>query len=504
MTGSTNGGGNGQPSTPHQGRSRSEPADEKGGKPRNIKIVDWDGPDDKMNPKNMRSGQKWLIVATLATGSACVTATSSIYTTTYEKMDAEFGNSQIVATLGLTLFVVGLGLSPMFLGPLSEFYGRRPIYISAFALFTIWLVPCAVAQNIQTILIARFFNGLSGAAFLSVAGGSIGDLFKKEELQAPMTIYSASPFTGPCLGPIIGGFINYNTSWRWTYYTLLIWAGVVTILIVLLVPETYEPVILRHKARKKRSETGDESWRARIEIMHRSVARTILGSLLRPFMLLFLDPMCFCLCLFSAILLGVLYLFFGAFALVFQDVYGFNLWQVGLSFLGILVGMLLAVGTLPLWHHLYLYQVAEHQRKTGQRGSMPEFRLPSSVVGSWFCVIGLFWFGWTIYPSIHWIVPIIGTSFFGFGVILSYVGIFTFLVDAFPLYAASALCANSFARSCFAGSFPLFGIQMYRKLNYHWATTLLAMLTLVTAPATGVFYLYGPRLRAKSRFGEHR
>lgn len=211
---------------------------------------------------------------------------------------------------------------------------------------------------------------------------------------------------------------------------LLIWAGAVTILIVFLVPETYAPAVLRVKAHQRRVETGDESWRASLEITHHSIFRTVLVSLWRPFMLLFLDPMCFCLCLFSAILLGVLYLFFGAFPLVFEKVYNFNLWQTGLSFLGILVGMLVAVGTLPVWHRLYLHQAAKHQKQTGDAESMPEFRLPSSVLGSWFCVVGLFWFGWTAYPSIHWIVPIIGTSFFGFGIILSYVGIFTFLVDA--------------------------------------------------------------------------
>ena len=113
-------------------------------------------------------------------------------------MNAEFGNSETVATLGLTLFVAGLGLSPMVLGPLSEFYGRRPVYVLAFAFYTIWLIPCAVAHNIETVVIARFFNGFSGAAFLSVAGGSVGDMFEKDRLQAPMTAYSASPFMGPC------------------------------------------------------------------------------------------------------------------------------------------------------------------------------------------------------------------------------------------------------------------------------------------------------------------
>ncbi len=92
--------------------------------------VDWDGPDDPLNPRNMGTGRKWLVVIILAFGSLCVTCTSSLYTITYTQMDAEFGNSRIVATLGLSLFVFGLGLSPMILGPLSEFYGRRPMQVS--------------------------------------------------------------------------------------------------------------------------------------------------------------------------------------------------------------------------------------------------------------------------------------------------------------------------------------------------------------------------------------
>lgn len=172
-------------------QSKSEVKNEK------VKEVTWDGDHDPTNPKNWKTWRKWLIVIILAFGSMCVTNTSSIYTTTYEQMDAEFGNSRIVATLGLTLFVFGLGLSPMVLGPLSEFYGRRIIYIVAYILFTIWLVPSAVARNIQTMLIVRFFDGLSGSAFLSVAGGTVGDLFTKEHLAAPMMIYSAAPFLGP-------------------------------------------------------------------------------------------------------------------------------------------------------------------------------------------------------------------------------------------------------------------------------------------------------------------
>ena len=73
-----------------------------------------------------------------------------------------------------------------------QFYGRRPIYIVSLAMFAIWIIPCAVARNIQTLFIARFIDGFAGSAFLSVAGGTVGDMFARHELQAPMMIYTAS------------------------------------------------------------------------------------------------------------------------------------------------------------------------------------------------------------------------------------------------------------------------------------------------------------------------
>lgn len=155
--------------------------------------VSWDGPDDPDNPRSMSNLRKWVIVWILALTSTCVTCTSSLYTSIYDQIEAEFGISRIVATLGLSIFVIGLGLGPMLLAPLSEFYGRRSVYIVSLTLFLIWFAPCAAAMNIQTLLIGRFFSGLCGAAFLSVAGGTVGDMFTRDTLQAPMVIFSVSP-----------------------------------------------------------------------------------------------------------------------------------------------------------------------------------------------------------------------------------------------------------------------------------------------------------------------
>ena len=86
--------------------------------------VQWDGADDPTDPKNMSKLRKWIIVLILSAGSTCVTCTSSMYTSTYDQLTSEFHISRVVATVGLSLFVIGLGLAPLVLAPLSEFYGK--------------------------------------------------------------------------------------------------------------------------------------------------------------------------------------------------------------------------------------------------------------------------------------------------------------------------------------------------------------------------------------------
>jgi hypothetical protein len=222
---------------------------------------------------------------------------------------------------------------------------------------------------------------------------------------------------------------------------------------VFLVPETYHPLyvtlalfemlssplrpirLLKRKAIKLRKETGDQRYIAPMEKTDKSVIQTVLRSCYRPLLLLTLEPMCLNLCLYSAILLGILYLFFGAFSIVFSTIYGFELWQVGCSFMGILVGMILAISLDPLWRKNYARLERNHEKMVGETDeSMPEWRLPPGKLASWLSVfsskyeltdtaiagaplvtIGIFIFAWTSYPHVHWIAPIIGTAVFGMG-----------------------------------------------------------------------------------------
>ncbi|KAL2017168.1 hypothetical protein VTK56DRAFT_2537 [Thermocarpiscus australiensis] len=480
--------------------SAAAPDDQAGPDARDPFEVGWDGGDsDPLCPRSMPTWRKWLIIGITSTGSFSVTNASASYTSTYAQMDAEFHTSRLMATLGLSTFVLGIALGP-FWSPLAEFYGRRPIYIASFAAFLLWLVPSAVARNIQTMIVARFLQGVAGSAFLSVSGGTVGDLFTRDTMLKPMTIFALAPFVGPATGPLVGGLINTYTSWRWTHYVMLIWSGVLLVSIALFVPETYHPVLLKRKAEKLRKATGDDRWRAPIEKTTRSVSKTVAYSLLRPFQILIFEPMALILNIYTAMLLGLLYLFFGAFPLIFTTNNGFNLWQVGLTFMGLLVAMILACLSTPIWNGIRRGLVEKRRKETGELKDEPEDQLPPVIFAAPLITGGLFWFGFTTYPQVHWIVPIIGSGVFALGMSLSFTGIYSYLVDVYGRYAASALASNALVRCTFAAVFPLFGIQMYEGLGFQWATGLLAFIMLILMPFPLIFFRYGKRIRGRSRF----
>lgn len=454
--------------------------------------------DESDDPKHRRTSRKWLIVFVLATSSTCVTCASSVAAMARPGVQKEFGVSLPVAILGISLYVEGLGVGPLLLGPLSEFFGRRKIYWISFLWFVLLNLPVAFAPNIVVYLIFRFLTGFSGAAFLSVAGGSVADLFANDKVASPMACYTISPFIGPVLGPAFSGFINQHTNWRWTFYTVLIWATIQLVALYTLVPETYEPVLQVKKARRLnrlRKTTGEERWWAPLERSDKSILRTIIVSCYKPFEILLYEPMALLLDIWCSLLLGILYLCFTAFPTIFGTNHGFNTQCVGLSFMGIGLGMLIALATQPFWNRLQAKYSARHAG-----APPPETRLFIGMAGAILVPIGLFWMAFTTPRSVHWIVPILGSVPFGTGTVYVFTSVFTFLVVAYRPYAASAMAGNSFLRSAFAAAFPLVSGPMYHRLGTVGATALLAGLATLMTPLPFVFYKYGARLRKSSKF----
>lgn len=206
-------------------------------------------------------------------------------------------------------------------------------------------------------------------------------------------------------------------------------------------------------------------------------------------MVLFLD-------LWSALILGILYLSFGGVPFIFKHQHNFNVQDTGMAFLGIGAGMIIAAGTQPYFNKKYRAAVV-----AGGGVAPPESRLVVGMYGAVLCPVGLLLMGLTSFKSVHWIVPILMSTFFGAGIVYSFTSTFTYLVDAYRPVAASALASNSFLRSSFAAGFPLFGLQLYTRLGAVGGTCLLAGLLFLTLPLPFIFYRIGARVRAKSTFG---
>ncbi|KID72018.1 Major facilitator superfamily multidrug transporter mdrA [Metarhizium brunneum] len=458
-------------------------------------LVQWT-PNDPRNPMGFSDAKKWFITVTVAVATLAVSLVSSAYTGGMKQIIIEFGASQEVATLGVSLFVLGFAVGPLLWAPLSELFGRQVLFAGTYACLTAFNAGCAGAQNIWTLCILRFFAGAFGSSPLTNAGGTIADMFEPAQRGLATAIFAAAPFLGPVLGPIAGGFLGMDAGWRWVMGLLAAFSGLVWILGVVLVPETYAPVILRRRAARLSGMTGKhyvskmDHDRGRV-----TFAESFKSALSRPWILLFREPIVFLLSVYMAIVYGTLYMLFGAFPIVYQQHRGWNQGVGGLAFLGIMVGMLAAIAfTLPL-NRRYI----ETQRKCGGHAP-PEARLPGTLVGSIALPVGLFWFAWTNSSSVHWIVSILAGVPFGFGMVLVFLSILNYLIDSYTIFAASVLAANSVLRSLFGAAFPMFVGKMYENLGIHWASCIPAFLALACVPFPFLFYKYGASIRAKCKF----
>ena len=394
---------------------------------------------DPRNPMLYGFVKKWTLTMLVAIATLAVAFVSSAYSGGATQIVREFGVSQEIYTLGISFFVLGFAVGPLLWAPLSELFGRQILFFITYGALTAFNAGAAGAKNIESLIILRFFAGAFGSSPLTNAGGVIADMFPAKERGLAMAIFAAAPFLGPVIGPIVGGFVGENVGWRWVEGVMAIFTGVLWIGGSAFIPETYPPVLQRARAAKLSKMTG-KVYRSQADIDQgpTTFGHVFKTSLLRPWVLLFKEPIVLLLSIYMAIVYGTLYMLFGAFPIVYQQVRGWSPGIGGLAFLGVAVGMIFAVA-YSVWDNKRYAKISDEYSGFAP----PEARLPPTMLAAAALPIGLFWFAWTNYPSIHWIVSIIATVPFGFGMVLVFLGLFNYLIDTYTIFAASVLAANS-------------------------------------------------------------
>ncbi|KAM0709309.1 hypothetical protein Q7P35_003347 [Cladosporium inversicolor] len=460
---------------------------------------------DPTNPRNWPVWKKWWITcfASFLNFLTCLCAGG--YSSAAPDIVMAFNSSTELGTVGLSMYLLGFAIGPMLLAPLSEYFGRNPVYIGSWFVLVMFQIPLALAHNMPTVIVCRLIQGFGGSAPLTNTGGSISDVWERNESGNAMTVYGLSSTFSPPMALVITGYLVQNEGWRNLFWALMGITGGILIIMTLLLPETRHSTLLEKKAarlRKVLSKEGYPEAATRISDAHsmgskRSMHTLFAVNLTRPFRFLFTEEITMAAAAYNGFIYGVVYLFNESFPLVFgsEEGHGFDTGQTGLTFLGIAVGALIAACFYPLQERYYLRRVAENNGK-----GVPEARMGQARFGAFLLPISLFWFAWTSYKSIHWIVPIIASSFFGAGIYIVILGVLNYVVDSYQVYSASALAGVILVRNVVGCIFPLFARQMYERLGFEWASTLLAFLSLLFVPIPIWWFYKGRALRLKSPF----
>ncbi|KAI8981395.1 MFS polyamine transporter [Trametes punicea] len=468
-------------------------------------VVGWDGPEDPANPRNWPLKRKWAAALTVSSFTFISPIASSMVAPAASQVAQTFNiHNSFETNLTISIFVLAYAFGPLLLGPMSEIFGRARVLLAANLFFFIWNLACGFAQSEAQIMVFRFLSGFGGSAPLACGGAVLGDLWTPEERGKSIALYSLAPLLGPAIGPVAGGWIAEKSTWRWVFWSTSIVAGAVEIVGYFALPETFAPLLLQRKAKTIRKQMDVEKGPVKqVRTVFEKPGQTwtlkqfIVTSLFRPFVLFAREPIIQLISFYLAFIYGVIYLVIATIPAVFTNIYHERPGFVGLHYIALGLGLFVTSQT----NARVLDKIYVALKKRNNNQGEPEFRLPTVMPGTILLPIGLLLSGWAAQEHLHWIVTDIGYALVGSGMVLIFQGMQTYVVDAFTMYAASALAAVSFFRSMAGFGFPLFAPAMFSALGYGKGGTLLAAFAAgIGCPAIWIFWRYGKKIRSMSAY----
>lgn len=241
------------------------------------------------HPRDWTMRYRIWVIFCVSYSSWVIILYSTSYTAIIPGLMADFRErDETVVTLGVTTYLLGLAAGSLVVAPMSELFGRRPVYLVCMLVSTVLIVPCALARSLAGIVVVRFFGALFGAVMICNGAGTIADISTEDDRALYMSLWSIAPLNGPVTGPLIGGFVYEYLGWRWDNWLVLILTAV-AVLAMATVRETYAPVILKQKAARRRRAEDDERYWCQYD-SKRSTAQLMKVNLSRPFVLSFTEP----------------------------------------------------------------------------------------------------------------------------------------------------------------------------------------------------------------------
>ncbi|KAH7384018.1 major facilitator superfamily domain-containing protein [Phaeosphaeria sp. MPI-PUGE-AT-0046c] len=460
-------------------------------------LVAFDPHFDVDNPKDWTRGRKWAVTDVLSATGFNRIMVSTIMAPALSTIAHELDMSSTESVMALSIYLLATAFGPLVIGPLSEVYGRSKVLHASNVWFLVWNIVCGFATTKQTLIAARFLAGFGASSIYALAGAVLTDVWRPEQRGRSLSMYLLIPLLGAAVGPIIGGFMAFRTTWRWMFWSTSIFQAVMILVSFTAFHETYAPVILNRRAAKIRKETGDARYYTEHEraMADKSVVFLLHRALSRPLRLLIFHPIIQINALLSAFEYGILYIVLASFADLWVKQYHTSVELSGLHYLAVAFGEIAGsqIGA-PIMDGYY----RRVRARSPEGDPEPEHRIPLTIPGLLIAPIGLLLYGWAANFQVHWVVVDIGIVIACFGMQLQGIPMSAYVMDAYVEHTSSALAAQQFLRSLTAFLFPLFAPTMYEKMGYGWGNSSMALAGLVLClPGSFILWYFGATLRRR-------
>ncbi|KAJ5377110.1 hypothetical protein N7509_013996 [Penicillium cosmopolitanum] len=470
-----------------------------------VVLVDFEE-NDPENPLNWSSTHKWLIVFVVSwmgfvrsvyppssTDRISVFSTMTIVPTTPQILQEFNSHSKVDQTLLVTIWELGEGIGPFFIAPLSERFGRLPVFHIGNFLALLCLIASALSVNIPMLIAFRFLTGCF-LSILTLGPAIVGDLFQMERTGQAMALVMGTQMIADFISPIAGSYIAQSLGWRWSIWLAAIILGFFSFLLLTVLRETYTVVILRRKAERLQEERADEK---KYHSKHQALVdeSTMLESAIKPMQILAQSPILILTTSYMAITYALVSLILATLTENMETT-----GSVGLTFLSLAIGNTVALIFYSVTSDRYM----THQRETKGDAFKQESRLIHLIFAAIILPVGFLVYGWTLHFHVQYIVPLIGTCAAGFSMTLSAIPAETYVVDVYEIHGASAIAGGVIFRAIAGAFLPLIGPALYDSIGQGWGNTVLALIAAAFIPPLGLLMRYGDWFHSKERLGKSR
>ncbi|KAJ2697634.1 hypothetical protein H4218_003843 [Coemansia sp. IMI 209128] len=433
-----------------------------------------------------------IVIITALTGLVSPLS-ANMYYPSIQRVRDDLHATQSSVTWTVTSYIIAMAVFPLIWSNLADQFGRKPVYALSMLVYTCGSIGCALSQSLAALIASRVVQSAGASAVQGAGAGTISDIYPREKRGTALGIYYLGPLLGPCLGPLIGGYIGQSAGWRWVFWVLAIWGGVMLLLAVFVLPETHRRLVAKSHAIENVNIPLPLSLKNNNPLLD-------IGTIRFPVVALTM--------LHFAMIFGAYFTNATGLSLAFENIYGLSQGTSGVCFLPSGVGCIVGSVTggritdvLLRRHSIELQAKARYVTEAGlpAGGSRApaETRLGAMWVGTGLFLCALVASGWMLEYQVALAGFLTVQFFIGAGMAFTFQCLGGYLIDVFPTSSARITGVQNFWRSAWAATIVQLFPAMLESIGWGWSYSIMFLLALSSFALIQIVVFRGSVLRQK-------